>query len=254
MAQEAPNPLPFSESTHTTLAAATQTRQLLADQLLPELARPITSFSYNPWITKRRDDMQEYEAEAMVWGDLQDYSTAALYLHTEPMPTGLKMFTAKRIIFQTRAADQGWATFGGEGTFENSHTWFDASILRPLDTCNNGENSALGANLRCTLWDTPRARDEIREHGWEFVEGEDGQIKWRVCNNLTAISEYRNYKVEWEKGVVSEDLDEMAVGTGEGFLELLGPGCIVVLWARAEQAHWVNKVEAVTVEIEYDFL
>ncbi|RSM19546.1 hypothetical protein CDV31_001706 [Fusarium ambrosium] len=254
MAQETPNPLPFCEPAHTTLAAATETRQVLADQLLPELARPITSFSYNPWIAKRRDDKQEYEAEAMVWGDLQDYSTAALYLYTEPMPMGLKMFTAKRIIFQTRAADQGWATFGGEGTFENSHTWFDASILRPLDTGNNGGNSALEANLRFTLWDAPCAKDEIREHGWEFVEGEDGQIKWRVCNNLTARSEFRNYRVEWENGVVSEDVEEMAVGTGEGFLELLGPGCIVVLWARAEQAHWVNKVEAATVEIEYDFL
>ncbi|RSL40773.1 hypothetical protein CEP54_016028 [Fusarium duplospermum] len=236
MAQETSNPLPFYEPTHTTLAAATETRQLLADQLLPELARPITSLSYNPWITKRRDDKQEYEAEAIVWGGLHDYSTAALYLHTEPMPTGLKMFTAKRIIFQTRAADQGWATFGGDGTFENSHTWFDASILRPLDIGNNGQNTALEANLRCNLWDAPCARDEIRVHGWEFVEGEDGQIKWR------------------ERGVVAEDVDEMATGTGEGFLELLGPGCIVVLWARAEQAHWVNKVEAATVEIEYDFL
>ncbi|KAJ4172033.1 hypothetical protein NW754_007631 [Fusarium falciforme] len=254
MAQETPNPLPFSETTHTTLAAAIEARQLLADQLLPELARPITSLSYNPWIAKRRDDKQEYEAEPQVWGFIHDYSVAAAYLFTEPIPTGLKMVTPKRIIFQTRAADQGWATFGGEGTFENSHTWFEASILRPRDAHHDGAHVAPEGILRETWWGAPGARDDLKEHGWDFVEGEDGQLTWTVCNNLTASSEFRNYRVEWERGVVPDVDDEDAVGTGEGFLELLRPGCIVVLWARAEQAHWVNKVEAATIEIEYDFL
>ncbi|KAJ4327405.1 hypothetical protein N0V84_002176 [Fusarium piperis] len=129
MDQETPNPLPFSETAHTTLADVTETRQILADLLLPELARPITSVSYNPWITKRRDDRQEYEAE-LIGGNLNDYSIAALYLFTEPLPTELKMVTEprptelkmvtpKRIIFQTQAKDQGWATFGGEAHWVN---------------------------------------------------------------------------------------------------------------------------------------
>ncbi|UPK95211.1 hypothetical protein LCI18_006146 [Fusarium solani-melongenae] len=256
MAQETLNPLPFSETTHTTLAAAIEARQLLADQLLPELARPITSLSYNPWIANRRDDKQEYEAKPQVGGIIHDYSVAAAYLFTEPIPSELKMVTAKRIIFQTRAADQGWATFGGEGTFENSHTWFEASILRPCDTHHDGAHVVPEGILRETWWGVPGARDDLRKHGWDFVEGEDEELTWTVCNNLTASSEFRNYRVEWERGVLPDDDDDDgdAVGTGGGFLELLGPGCIIVLWARAEQAHWVNKVEAATIEIEFDFL
>ncbi|EEU35566.1 uncharacterized protein NECHADRAFT_86792 [Fusarium vanettenii 77-13-4] len=253
MSEEAPNPLPFSETTHTTLAAAIEARQLLADQLLPELARPITSLSYNPWIAKRRDDKQEYETDSE-GGFIHEYSVGAIYLFTEPIPTGLKMVTPKRIIFQTRAADQGWATFGGEGTFENSHTWFEASILRPIDTAHDGAHVLPESILQQTWWGPAGARSHLNKLGWDFVEVEDGELTWTVCCNITASSEYRNYRVEWELDVEPEIDDEDAVGDGYGFLELLEPGCIVALWARAEQAHWVNKVAAATIEIEYDFL
>lgn len=252
MAQKMPNRLPFSETAHPTLADAIETRKLLAHQLLPELARPIASLSYNPWITTRRDDKKEYEAEPEV-GFTHDYSVAAVYLFTEPIPTGLKMITPKRIIFQVRAADQGWATFGGEGMFEDSCTWFEASILRPCDTHHNGAHTAPEGILQKTWWDAPDARDDFKKHGWDFVEGEDEQLTWPVVN-LTESTEFSNYRVEWEKGVVPVDEDavgtggeweggvipgvdvddEYGVGDGEGFLELLGPGCIVVLWARAE--------------------
>lgn len=233
MDQETPNLLPFSQTTRITLAAAAETRQLLAKRLLPELAGPIASFSYNPWIATRRDDGQEYGARSSEWSN-DDYSVAALYLFTEPLPKELKIVNARRIIFQTRAADQGWATFGGEGTFENSHTWFEASILRPRGADNDGADASFEAILGSTWWDVRRSRDELRNHGWDFVEGEDGRLTWRVCNNLTASRRFRNYRVEWEEGVVTNVEDEMAMGRGEGFLELLGPGCIVVLWARAE--------------------
>ncbi|KAJ3538404.1 hypothetical protein NM208_g5919 [Fusarium decemcellulare] len=246
------NLLPYSQTSHPTLAAARETRQILAHALLPELARPI---AYKPWLVKRRDDEQEHRAGFSRQGTGDSYSIAALYLSTERIPTGLTMVAPQRIIFQTRAADQGWATFGGDGTFDNSHTWFEASILRPLDSrAPNEADASLEDILQDTWWDVSRARNELMAHGWDFVEGPDERIAWRVCNNLTASGDYQNYKVEWTRGVETNVENERAVGRGEGFLELLQPGCIVVLWARAEQLNWVNHVAAATIEIEYDFL
>lgn len=78
------------------------------------------------------------------------------------------------------------------------------------------------------------SRNDLRERGWDFVQAADGRIAWKVCNNITASNQYRDYRVEWRRGFQAEDVDEMAVGRGEGFLELLEPGFIVVLWARAQ--------------------
>jgi hypothetical protein len=261
MSQESIDLLPFSQSSHPTLAAAREARQVLADLLLPELARPITTISYNPWLAARRDDRHDYRAQALNHGFDDEHSIAAWFLSTEPIPEPtterLSTITHQRIVFQTRAADQGWATFGGDGTFENSHTWFEASILRPnVPSCQQNESNVEpeGALWDMSWWDIADAREDLRAQGWEFVKGENGCLSWRVCNNLTASSEFRNYTVEWRRNVVAAVDDERAMGNGEGFLQLLGPGCIVVLWARAEQRHWVNKVEAATIEIEYDFL
>ncbi|KAF5668245.1 ubiquitin ligase [Fusarium denticulatum] len=260
MSQESIDLLPFSQPFHPTLAASRETREDLARLLLPELARPIISLVYNPWLATRRDDRQDYRAQALDHGFDDEHSIAAWYLSTEPIPEptteGLSMVTPQRIVFQTRAADQGWATFGGDGTFENSHTWFEASILRSVGQgCQQNESNAPKDALRDrSWWDIADAREDLRAQGWEFVEGENGRLSWRVCNNLTASSEFRNYTVEWRRNIVAAAEDERAIGNGEGFLQLLGPGCIVVLWARAEQRFWVNKVEGATIEIEYEFL
>ncbi|KAF5632702.1 hypothetical protein F52700_6238 [Fusarium sp. NRRL 52700] len=260
MSQESMDLLPFSQSSHPTLAAANEARQVLAGLLLPELARPITSLVYNPWLVARRDGRHDYRAQALNHGFDDEYSIAAWFLSTGPIPKptteGLSTITPQRIVFQTRVADQGWADFGGDGTFENSHTWFEASILRPVGpSCQQNESNVHEEALSdISWWDIADAREDLRAQGWEFVEGENGRLSWKVCNNLTASSDFRNYKVEWRRDIVAAVDDERAIGTGEGFLQLLGPGCIVVLWARAEQRAWVNKVEAATIEIEYEFL
>lgn len=195
------------------------------------------SFGYNPCLQKRRDDEEEYTTE---YDETEGgYGIAALYLSSQRIPTGLRITTPRRIVFQTRAADQGFASFGGEGTFGNSHTWFEASILKPwagsgghtieadtaLEEVFDGDN---------TWWDVSHARGDLRSNGWDFVEGENGRLTWKVCNNLTACATFRNYRVEWTRGVATEVEDERAVGRGEGFLKLLKPGYKVVLWARAE--------------------
>ncbi|KAM3074940.1 hypothetical protein ACMFMG_008346 [Clarireedia jacksonii] len=104
---------------------------------------------------------------------------------------------AKYITFEMTSHDQGWATFGGNGTYNNSHTWFEASILRPtLDPPNGGMNWDLKENYAST----EDARDVIR-NGWDFVEynvGEEGRIQtvWKVHNNITAHETDKLYQVE----------------------------------------------------------
>ncbi|KAF4449585.1 ubiquitin-protein ligase [Fusarium austroafricanum] len=259
MTQQPDDWLLFSQDSHPSLADSGEAHDVIASFLPPELSRPIISLVYNPWLTARRDEVRDYRAVASTPESNDDYSIAALFLSTGPIPTdpqNLKKAIPQRIIFQTRSADQGWATFGGDGTFENSHTWFEASILRPWGP--NHQQDAGDVPLEETLasissWDPAEARDHLRTQGWDFVEGEDERITWRVCNNVTAQSEFQNYEVEWRRNLATEVEDENAIGDGEGFLELLGPGCIVALWARAEQRYWVNKVQAATIEIEYEF-
>lgn len=84
------------------------------------------------------------------------------------------------------------------------------------------------------MTDASPLRNDLRDKGWDFVEAEDGRITWRMCNIIMASSMYRDYRVEWARGGQEELEDERTIGTGEGFLELLEPGFIVVLWARAE--------------------
>ncbi|KAF5011002.1 hypothetical protein FDECE_2872 [Fusarium decemcellulare] len=228
--------LPFSETSNPTLTAA------------PE-SKPVGSLSSDHWIAIRRDSKLHYHANALDHRVEDNYSIAALYLSTKRMP----MATPQRIIFQTRAADQGSPDAGEEGTFVNSHTWFEASILRPLDVQNEAGEVPEGISSD-TWWDVPSAKDSFEAYGWGFVRGEDGCLTWRVCNNLAARKKFWNYRVEWRRGVVTnvKDKDKIAVGTGQGFLELLKPGDVVALWIRAEQAASVNNVEAATIEIQYE--
>ncbi|KAI1100263.1 hypothetical protein F4804DRAFT_319486 [Jackrogersella minutella] len=71
-----------------------------------------------------------------------------------------------------------------------------------------------------------------------------------VFNNITAQEEHHNYMVDWVRGVETDVEHHRAIGNGRGFLELLQSGDIVVLWARAQERAWLNKVGAATIEIE----
>ncbi|KAI2618050.1 hypothetical protein GGS26DRAFT_391730 [Hypomontagnella submonticulosa] len=256
--------LPYTQLYHPTILDAERARLLLQTglqptSLPPELAIHIVSLGYNPWGAYRRVCELQFEAgrHPGEWdGNGDAFSVAGLYLSTGRIPRGgNRTVVPERVVFQTRAADQGWATWGGEGTFGNSHTWFEASILRPIpgtEGVGTGRDGPLEEVFAGeTWWDVRAAGDALREKGWEFVQAPDGRVAWRVCNNITACSDYQNYKVEWKRGVETVVEDEMAVGRGEGFLESLGPGCVVVLWARAQQVYWCNKVQAATIEIEY---
>lgn len=200
-----------------------------------KLAAEIIALAYSPLHVAHRVEQRAYHANEF-WRPGSKASVAALYLSTGPLPQPrLGKAVAQRIVFQTKAADQGWADWGGDGTFNNSNTWFEASILRPA--LPGLEGHVKGETLHNQLsrtWETPlRARATLKRHGWDFIENTDGSVVWRVSNNITASSAYRNYRVKWERGVETRVEDEREVGKGHGFIERLESGYIVVLWARA---------------------
>ncbi|PHH72041.1 hypothetical protein CDD80_4818 [Ophiocordyceps camponoti-rufipedis] len=254
---EATDLLPYTRPLKPTEQDAFNALLLLQARLPPELALIIVNRAYSSWVVARREERRVYHADDFGQYDLRNNSIAGFYLATRQIPMEPGSFCARSIVFQTRAADQGWATWGGEGTFHNSHTWFEASILRPL----RGTQRARQGNHEGELghdeslprtWQYPDlAREAFNDRGWDFVYKENGKVTWRVANNLTACSDDRDYRVEWRRGVETVRESKKAQGGGKGFLERLQAGDMVVLWARAETPAWQNRVAAATVEIEY---
>ncbi|KAI1077707.1 hypothetical protein F5B20DRAFT_583115 [Whalleya microplaca] len=220
MAPQALGMLSFSHIFRPGFTDADIVRFLLENnnpRLPPELVLKVVALSYDPWVSKCRDYEKRYYARFTRLGE--EASVAGLYLSAKlPLVSGRRV-VPQRIIFQTRAADQGWADNGGKGTFHNSHTWFEAGILRPTTTSTdqNGRGMPLEDVLTDTWWDVAAARAALRGRGWDFVETEEEQITWRVCNNITAQREYQDYRVEWRRGIETQVEDERAVGRGNGF-------------------------------------
>lgn len=204
--------------------------------LPPELALRILHFAgYHPRLESRRSRYISYHANDF-WSPGPNASVAGLYLASAPIPEpserlGARGIKVRWIVFQMKSADQGWADFGGHGTYHNSHTWFDASILRPT------QRPATEGRLEDVVTErfrTPAdARESLREHGWDFVENDESLV-WRVHNNITAQADYSYYRVDWVAGTKTNLEDPEAMGNGEGFLDKLTPGRVVVLWAVAE--------------------
>ncbi|KAI3326740.1 hypothetical protein HD806DRAFT_520478 [Xylariaceae sp. AK1471] len=206
--------------------------------------------SYHPCRLSIRQLEAKYRADEF-WRPGPQASIAGLYLTVATLSVPDTIARAKSITFQMKAADQGWADNGGKGTYHNSHTWYEASILRP-----QSKASAVAAltNTDMGNFRTPgEAGDYLRNHGWDMVES-NGTVVWRVHNNITACSEYKHYRVDWVAGIPTEVEDPRAMGNGQGFLGLLRPDDVVALWARAEQQAWINKIQEATIEIEYKVL
>lgn len=217
---------------------------LHSGRILPvELADAIASLAYRPLHVARRAEQRAYAANDFLRPPGPEASVAGLYLSTAPLPLpAVGTAVPRRVVFQTRATDQGWADAGGHGTFRDSHTWFEASIVRPVPMpVGEGGVAVEGAKLQEELggtWETPgEARAALNGRGWDFVENDaddGGGVVWRVSMNMTACGGYRDYRVMWERGVETQVQDERAVGKGRGFLERLESGFVVLLWARGE--------------------
>lgn len=69
-------------------------------------------------------------------------------------------------------------------------------------------------------------------------------------NNISTHGKVDSYRVDWIRGDTSPVRNPDAEGSGEGFVELLRPGDVVVLWARANTG-CTDVVEAVEVAVGY---
>lgn len=166
-------------------------------RLPPEIAFPILAHAgYSPRTTSSRAEERESHADDF-WEPGPRASVAALYLTTPALPRYFRR--AVSVTMQVRGADQGWATFGGEGTYENSHTWFEACILRPLapgaaaasssssssapPPAAGGEmGQALEAQVPQTFRSPRDAEQELGQKGWGIVM-HGGRDTWMVHHN-----------------------------------------------------------------------
>lgn len=216
-------------------------QDILRRHLPAELTLDILDVAnYYPRSRCHRNEPKSYKANDF-WQPEPVANVAGLYLTSTPTPRpdmGWQKVKVNRVTFNLRSADQGWASFGGEDTYVNSHTWFDASILRPWP--NNSDDApgpaaiGLEASAIPQTFRTPAdARGFLQQHGWDFVEHDQG-LTWKVHNNITAQEKYANHRVDWVAGMETEVENPDAMGDGRGFLERLTPGCIIALWARAE--------------------
>lgn len=150
-----------------------------------ELALSILAHAdYRPRIISSRAEELEYHANDF-WEPGPRASVAALYLTTQTLPPYFRR--ASRITLQMRSADQGWATFGGEGTYENSHTWFEACILRPVPSATTASApqevpQPLEVQMTQTFRSSGDANQELEQQGWRMVN-HDGRSTWMVHHN-----------------------------------------------------------------------
>ncbi|KAL0563736.1 hypothetical protein V5O48_018328 [Marasmius crinis-equi] len=206
-----------------------------------------------------RHDRVEFQANRYYRDEASKYRTiAGLYLLTPSIPLE-EASRVKSVSFRLRSADQGWATFGGNGTYHNSRTWFEASILRPKGRRDVGNHAADfrsdGKNL--TFRTALEAREELARFGLLFKGRGKKDVVWRVHHNITARSEFTEYDIEWTEGQVVESKEEekgmgIGIGDGKGFVESLRKGDRVALWARAEQHNWRNIVDEAMIVITYE--
>lgn len=92
-----------------------------------------------------------------------------------------------------RSAGQCFATYGGGGTYGNSHTWFEVCILRrlpgaadPVPPGPGGDELQLQLPLELQVSLSFRspgdANQELAQLGWEMVD-HNGSNTWMVHHN-----------------------------------------------------------------------
>lgn len=172
-------------------------------RLPEEVALEILALAaYRHRVVRHRVAAREYRADDF-WRPGPTAHVAGLYLTTDPLPArGRAATRATRVTVQVRSADQGWADNGGHGTYHNSHTWFEACVLRPVvrrddddvmagvvPATDEGEDDGRLESVVTTTFRSPEdARQELRERGWDIVE-RNGRSTWLVHHNRMLLSD-----------------------------------------------------------------
>ncbi|KAF9263062.1 kinase-like protein [Marasmius fiardii PR-910] len=163
----------------------------------------------------------------------REWSVAGLYM-TIIVPHG----QIKSVAFKMVSRDQGWSDLGGEGTYHDSHTWFEASILQRVGRSDLHLPLVHANGKPVTFGRVFEARPFFLQHGWDFKFADGDKYAWRVHNNITALKSFRQYSVRWVKGAKTAAEEGEGLGSGivdgKDFVEILRPGNMVVLWARAQ--------------------
>lgn len=163
-------------------------------RLPAELALSILEYAeYNPRIVSSRYQERLYYAGNFWEPGPQGLQTsvAALYLTTShALPSCFRR--ASSITLQMCSADQRWASSGGNGTHDNSHSWFEVCILRRLPGAadpvppgpGGDEQQQRPLELQMPQWfrSPGDADQELEQLGWQMVN-HNGSNTWMVHHN-----------------------------------------------------------------------
>lgn len=156
---------------------------------------------------------------------------AAFCLVTPPIAPGSDKseVAVASVRFTLQSHDQGWTT-GTPGTFssqpskqpaddplgiyEDSHTWFQAAIIRNSDP----DVATMLLSMGTMTNDTLNRRTNDRDVWYSD--------SWNIQHNICASSETRTHVVTWSRSstISDEEAKERGCGTGGGFLLALVPG------------------------------
>ncbi|KAG8167667.1 hypothetical protein KVR01_003356 [Diaporthe batatas] len=154
----------------------------------------IAMVEYQPCVVTRRSEERTYRA--LHWRGSRTF--AALYLTTEPLPR--KFDVASRMTLQMRAAEQNWARMmTGDGTSDDSRSWFEVCILRRLPYSSSFHLGPLEQFLTWTYRTPLYAWEDLSSLGWRMVPYE-GNFTFRVPRSRTKVSGWDTYQADWKAG------------------------------------------------------
>ncbi|KJA19745.1 hypothetical protein HYPSUDRAFT_204331 [Hypholoma sublateritium FD-334 SS-4] len=212
------------------------------------------------------------------------FNAAQCCVVTPPIPVleGVPV-RARRVRFRIRSHDQGWGGEAAPGPYENSHTWFEALVIRGYRDAG-GRHSANAEEEISEMLEDRDAYPHMQHGGLllranEFPAttlffglfggapartmtlttvmnpraGADAPDVWGVQRNRRADREERMHEVVWNPRAdpSDEETDPRLTGSslGVGFVDSLQPGDRVAVVARALYPGWENCVRSVSVEI-----
>lgn len=253
-----------------TVASIQAARALLAARGLPlELADMVLERAEYWAVERAETDRVLSVASRPSLADPHRYDPAACpYLQTGPLGrgagegglAGAPFARCRKVVVRVRAKDQGWASEAEAGTYRGAFSWFDASVVRPVEaegepslsplmTLMAGPFSAEHRNQNQVNWanfylttEPHREAHALGRGGWRFVENEaDGGVVWLVQRNKVAQRDFLEHTIEWrdddpeegEEGEEEEEWAEDGKGNGRGFVASLERGDRIIIWARA---------------------
>lgn len=154
---------------------------------------------------------------------------------------------AKEISFNVSSCDQGWTSENTQGTF-NTSSWLEVSIIRPDKRTSFQEVEHLVRNTE--FGNAQHLHNLLQAAGHKLVDkrpsniavgpqGGEPPLAWYLQGNQVAAPGYTDYHVRWAStGFEGNE----GAGKGEGFIDALQEGDLILVWARAK-VRYVYKIQ-----------